>query len=110
MTDFFASQLVTLSPSTVNFGNQSLGTTSAAHTVTLTDGRTTSLTGIAVSITGANVGDAVAPGWPSGIETGLIGSMRISAPDTVAVRLCNFSGGTVSPASATYRAMIVRSF
>ena len=57
MPDFFASQLVTLSPSTVNFGNQSLGTTSAAHTVTLTNGQTTSLTGIAVSITGANVGD-----------------------------------------------------
>jgi hypothetical protein len=62
------------------------------------------------SLPGANVGDAVEPGWPSGIEAGLIGTMRVSAPNTIAVRLCNLSGSVVTPASASYRATIVRSF
>jgi hypothetical protein len=44
------------------------------------------------------------------MTAGLIGMMRISAANTVAVRLCNFSGATLTPASAIYRATIVRSF
>jgi uncharacterized protein YdbL (DUF1318 family) len=60
-------------------------------------------------LTGASVGDSVAPGWPSPAP-GLIGSMWISAPNTVSVRLCNFSGGTVSPAAGSYRVTVVRSF
>ena len=48
---------VTLSPSSVNFGNQGVGTTSSAHLVTLSNGNTSALTGISVAITGANAGD-----------------------------------------------------
>ena len=59
---------------------------------------------------GARAGDAVAAGWPAGLEAGLTGTMRVSADDTVAVRLCNLSGGSVNPAAATYGATIVRSF
>jgi hypothetical protein len=59
---------------------------------------------------GASAGDPVAPGWPAGFETGLIGMMRISASNTVAVRVCNLSGTTVDPAAATFRATVVRSF
>jgi hypothetical protein len=40
----------------------------------------------------------------------LIGMMRISASNTVAVRVCNLSGITVDPAAATFRATVVRSF
>jgi hypothetical protein len=52
----------------------------------------------------------VAPGWPQGFESGLIGMMRISASNTVSVRVCNLSGASVDPAAATFRATVVRSF
>jgi hypothetical protein len=61
-------------------------------------------------LAGAAAGNSVAPGWPGGLEAGLIGNMRVSAANTIAVRLCNLSGGAVSPASATYTGTIVRSF
>jgi hypothetical protein len=63
-----------------------------------------------VSLPGASAGDSVAPGWPAGMESGLIGTMRISASNTVAIRVCNLSGSTVDPAAATFRATVVRSF
>jgi len=63
-----------------------------------------------ISMPGASTGDSVAPGWPAGFEGGLIGIMRISASNTVAVRVCNLSGATVDPAAAIFRATVVRSF
>jgi hypothetical protein len=63
-----------------------------------------------MSLPGASAGDSVAPGWPPGFESGLIGTMRISASNTVAVRVCNLSGTTVDPAAATFRATVLRSF
>ncbi len=63
-----------------------------------------------ISLPGAAAGDSVAPGWPGGLEGGLIGTMRISGSNTVAVRVCNLSGTTVDPAAATFRATVVRSF
>lgn len=62
------------------------------------------------ALPGAATADAVEPGWPSGLEAGLIGTMRVSAVGTIAVRLCNLSGAGITPASAAYRATIVRSF
>jgi hypothetical protein len=59
---------------------------------------------------GASMGDSVAAGWPAGFENGLIGMMRISASNTVAVRVCNVSGANVDPAAAIFRATVVRSF
>jgi hypothetical protein len=61
-------------------------------------------------LTAAAAGDSVAPGWPAGMESGLIGTMRVSAAGTIAVRVCNLSGTTVDPAVATYRATVVRNF
>jgi len=48
---------VSLTPSTLNFGLQKLNTTSGAKPARLTNNRSTSLTGISVSITGTNAGD-----------------------------------------------------
>jgi len=62
------------------------------------------------SLNGANPGDSVSPGWPAGIENGLMGMMRVSAANTIAVRLCNFSGAAVDPVGASFRATVVRSF
>jgi hypothetical protein len=61
------------------------------------------------ALSGAAVGDSVAGGWPS-LPAGLLGMMLVSAPNTIAVRLCNFSGGATTPPAATYRATIVGSF
>ena len=63
-----------------------------------------------MTLPGASAGDSVSPGWPAGMESGLIGMMRISASNTVAVRVCNLSGTTADPAAATFRATVVRSF
>lgn len=60
------------------------------------------------SLTGVASGDPIAPKWPSGLETGLFGNMVGSATDTVQVRLCNFSGAAVDPASASFGASIAK--
>ena len=51
-----------------------------------------------------------AAGWPAGLSSGLFGVMLVSSPNTVSVRLCNLSGSSMQPASATYRATIVRNY
>ena len=62
-----------------------------------------------MTVTGANPGDAVAPGWPA-LPAGVFGIMLVSATNTVTVRLCNLSGSGAAPPSATYRATIVRNY
>jgi hypothetical protein len=79
----------------INFAAVPTGTCSADQTFTLA---------------GAAIQDAVVPGWPAGLEAGLLGIMRVSASNTIAVRLCNLSGSAIDPASATFRATIIRSF
>lgn len=64
-----------------------------------------------LSVPGALVGDAVAPGWPASLPTGLTGTMRVTAANTVAVNLCNVtSSAAAAISSATFRATILRSF
>jgi hypothetical protein len=62
------------------------------------------------SLPGAAPGDEIAPGWPNGLEAGLIGMMRVPLADTIAVRLCNLSGSALNPANATFRARAVKYF
>ena len=59
------------------------------------------------TMAGASPGDTVAPGWPSGLESGLVGTMRVSAPGQIAVRLCAM-GRDIDPASAIFSATIIR--
>jgi len=66
-------------------------------------------TDLSMTVTGANPGDAVAPGWPA-LPAGILGTMLVSSINTVSVRLCNFSGSGTQPPSATYRATIVRNY
>jgi len=62
-----------------------------------------------IVVSGANPGDAVAPGWPA-LPTGVFGIMLVSSANTVTIRLCNLSGLGVTPPSSTYRATIVRNY
>jgi hypothetical protein len=59
-------------------------------------------------MSGAAIIDGVAAGWPATLESGLVGMMRVSAVNTVEVKLCNWSGSTVDPASQVFRATLVR--
>jgi hypothetical protein len=79
---------------TLNFASISTGTCAPDQTLT---------------VSGANPGDAVAPGWPP-LPAGVFGTMLVSGANTVTVRLCNLSGLGVTPPSSTYRAMIVRNY
>ena len=79
---------------TLNFPNIATGACAADQTMT---------------VTGANPGDAVAPGWPA-LPAGIFGIMLVSGTNTVTVRLCNLSGSGVDPPSASYRATIVRNY
>ena len=71
----------------------------------LYDGCCSSLT---FAVSGAAISDGVAAGWPSTLESGLVGMMRVSAVNTVEVKLCNWSGSTVDPASQVFRVTLVR--
>ena len=71
------------------------------------DGCCSSLT---FTLTGALTSDGLAVGWPSTLEAGLVGMMRVSAANTIEVKLCNWSGATVDPASQNFRATLVRGF
>lgn len=62
---------------------------------------------ITLSLPGAAPGDSVAPGWPA-LPAGVTGMSWISAANTAAVRLCNFSGTTQSLSNLTIRATVVR--
>jgi hypothetical protein len=63
-----------------------------------------------MALPGAAPRDSVAAGWPDGLEAGLIGMMRVTVADTIAVRLCNLSGTPLNPAVATFRATLVRNY
>jgi hypothetical protein len=62
-----------------------------------------------LTVAGANLGDAVAPGWPA-LPAGVLGAMLVSSTNTITVRLCNMSASSVTPPSSTYRATVVRNY
>jgi len=64
---------------------------------------------MSIPVTGAALGNSVAPGWP-GLPAGVWGTMYVSAANTVSARLCNLSGMVVDPVPAVYNAVIIRSF
>jgi hypothetical protein len=83
-----------MNSATLNFPNIATGACAADQTIT---------------VTGANPGDAVAPGWPA-LPAGILGVMLVSNTNTVTIRLCNMSASGTTPPSASYRATIVRNY
>jgi len=65
---------------------------------------------MSLTVNGANVSDSVSPGWPPGLPAGILGMMFVNGSNTVTVRLCNMSGASVQPPSASYKATIVRNY
>jgi hypothetical protein len=64
---------------------------------------------LTIVVTGGNVGDSVAPGWPGLLPANVIGTMRVRSGDTVGVKLCNPTGTATVIPSDVFRATIVRS-
>jgi hypothetical protein len=63
----------------------------------------------AVTIAGAAVGDIVIMNVPAALETGLVFSgARVSAANTVQVRLSNITAGAVDGAALTWTYQIIR--
>lgn len=75
----------------------------AAQTATATSSQT-----LTITVTGANAGDTVAVGPPSGINAGLTWCAWVSAANTVSIRLFNNTAAAIDPASATWTARVIR--
>ncbi|MGP3914307.1 hypothetical protein [Nonomuraea sp. 10N515B] len=57
---------------------------------------------LTIAVTGAAVGDTVALAPPAAVEAGLVWAGRVSAANTVTVRLANITAAAVDPAAATW--------
>jgi hypothetical protein len=63
---------------------------------------------LTITVTGAVAGDSVFLGCPAGLDAGLVFCASVTAANTVTVRMHNSSGGSVDPASGTFRATVIR--
>jgi len=61
---------------------------------------------LTVTATGAASGDLVDLGPPAALEAGLIATARVSAANTVTIRLYNSTAGAVDPVSATWKVRV----
>ena len=107
-SDFtFATDTLTVTKAKVgSSGNAMDGVFSATATLDFGSIASNATAQLTMTVTGAAVGDVVMLGPPSTIEADLTWSAFVSAANTVAIRLHNTSGGSVDPASATWRAQV----
>lgn len=61
-----------------------------------------------LTVTGAAEGDTVLLGPPANLESGLMALGRVTAADTVTVRLANVTTAAIDPAVATWRATVLK--
>jgi hypothetical protein len=88
--------VVALSPTSVDFGNQNMGTTSATQSVTLTNAGTAALTITGIALAGPNTGDfaetATCPTNPSTLAIGASCTLTISfTPSATGTRSASVS-------------------
>ena len=65
---------------------------------------------LTISVPGALANATIIPGWPSTIDTGLVGYMFTSTTGTVTVRLRNLTGSPINPADSNYAGRVILSF
>jgi hypothetical protein len=63
---------------------------------------------LTMTVTGAAVGDAVFVGPPSSLNAGLGVTAFVSAANTVTIELANMTVANINPASATWRAVVMK--
>ncbi len=64
---------------------------------------------LTISVIGANPGDGVVAGWPVSFPNSLMGMMRVSAANTVSVRVCNVGSASAGTPTDVFRATVVKS-
>lgn len=63
---------------------------------------------LTITVTGAAVGDTVVLAPPAAPEAGLVWTGRVSAANTVTVRVSNITAAPVDPAAATWGAQVIK--
>jgi hypothetical protein len=63
---------------------------------------------LTVTVTGAVVGDTVHAGAPAALEAGLAHNTRVTAANTVTVRVLNITASPIDPASASWKVTVIR--
>ncbi|MBP9100482.1 MAG: hypothetical protein KBF68_03705 [Nitrosomonas sp.] len=63
---------------------------------------------LTITVAGAAVGDSVSLGLPAAPTAGIVFNAFVSAANTVTVRATNITAAPVDPASATYRATVIK--
>lgn len=61
-----------------------------------------------LTVPGAAVNDLVIPQWPATLTAGLVGTMFVSAANTVTVRLSNGTGSAIDLGALTFGAAVAR--
>lgn len=102
--DVSSAGAVTAASLTVNSGTAVTGHVSAAAALDFPNLLVGTCSQLTITVTGAATGDTVNLGAPAAIESGLIWSGFVSASNTVTIRVCNSSGLSTNPASASWRA------
>ncbi len=81
------------------------GSASIAFSSSIPDGAC-AVGGTTITITGANVGDPVPVAPSTNLASGVEAYGKITGSNTATVEVCNFSGGAVTPGTATYVAQV----
>ena len=63
---------------------------------------------LTATVTGAAVGDAVIVCTPAAPNAGIVFGGWVSAADTVSIRASNVTSGSIDPASATYKVIVLK--
>ena len=63
---------------------------------------------LSITVTGASVGNPVAPAWPATFESGLTGVMFVSATDNLKVRLCNITASSIDPSNQAFAGRVIK--
>ena len=88
---------------------EALGIVTATATLNFPSIAAAATADLTMTVTGAALGDVVILGLPDSPAAGIVFFAFVSAADTVKVRAMNITGSGVDPASAIYRATVIKS-
>jgi hypothetical protein len=88
--------IVSVNPTNVSFGTISIGTTSAAQTVTLTNNTATAMAGVAITITGTNAADFANPAAGTTCTTALPAGANCTISVTFKPTLSSLESATLN--------------
>jgi hypothetical protein len=90
------------------YGNKPTSALRASASLNFPSMATLTSAELTITVTGAAVGDAVALAPPASVEAGLVWCGRVSAANTVTVRMYNSTASTVDPVAATWGVTVLK--